>query len=52
MPKFFAFLVARLLTTKFLTKLFLTLSGILVEKTKVKWDDKLHKIVKEALEAE
>lgn len=50
MSKFFAFILTRLLTTKFLTKLVLFASEKLVKSTKVKWDDELHAIVKEALQ--
>lgn len=49
MSKFFAFLLTRLLTTKFLVKFVLFASEKLVKSTDAKWDDELHAIVKEAL---
>lgn len=49
LTKFFASVLTRLLTAKFLTKVMLFASEKLVKSTKVKWDDELHAIVKEAL---
>ena len=46
---FIAFLVSRLVTTKLLVKLVLFASEKLVQSTKVKWDNELHAIVKDAL---